>query len=133
MVQRYERIYQQPSYTDGHLRQFTSLLLQKHDPAVRSLLSDWDIAPATLRHGTHCPSCDHLPLLRSRGKWLCASCGEFSQSAHFHTLRDYVYLVGNRLTNKEAQRFLQITSKHLARSWLKGLLFPMGRSDANRT
>ncbi|MCK0470074.1 NERD domain-containing protein [Halalkalibacter sp. APA_J-10(15)] len=127
MIQRYERIYQQTSYTNKNLRQLTTLLLQRHEAAAYSLLSDWGIAPAALQRGTHCPSCDHLPLIRTRGKWLCASCGEFSQSAHFHTLRDYVCLIDGRLTNEEAQHFLQITSKHLVRSWLKRIAVSDGK------
>ncbi len=114
MIQRYEQFYQRSLYSDRQVLQLKELLLQSHTPAVH----DWGLTPMP---GVHCPTCDSLPLSRNRGKWLCPSCGSVSRNAHYHSLRDYFYLVNTSLTNEDAQHFLQFYNSYLIRIWLKSL------------
>jgi hypothetical protein len=69
----------------------------------------------------HCPNCLEIPMQRKNGKWYCAQCKAFSQTAHINSLFDYYLLLSQTVTNSKLQDFLQLPSRSSALHLLKSM------------
>jgi hypothetical protein len=60
-------------------------------------------------------------LKRNKKGWYCPTCKIYHKNAHIDSLRDYVYLFGNTITNRQLRDFLQISSESVAKRLLTSL------------
>lgn len=94
------------------MNQLATGLKKFHQPPQLKLLQKYNVNPAAIRPGVHCPKCNKLKMAREPRyrKWTCSHCAHQSNSAHIPTLQDYALLFGPTITNEQARYFLGIES-----------------------
>ncbi|PLS17749.1 nuclease [Bacillus sp. M6-12] len=101
--------------SDKDIKKLIRLLNRDHTPADRPILERFNMSVDELIKGVYCPKCNHLPLTRIFGNWICPNCAEKVRDAHVASLRDYSLLISSAITNRQASEFLQITSPAMTR------------------
>ncbi|WP_027963926.1 nuclease-related domain-containing protein [Halalkalibacillus halophilus] len=99
-------------YVSSHLlpsNEISKILLSSHSPKQYNL-SNYNLTKEDLQTGVICTKCDTLPMKRINRKWSCPKCNYQSRSAHENSLKSYKILINNKISNKEAQKFLHINS-----------------------
>ena len=109
------QLYSPEVFTPTTLEVLATELVQKHTPPQYNVLNLFQIPVTDIRTGVHCPSCFTLPMNREHGYWLCPHCYTRSKEAHLPSMQDYAFLYGTSITIQQAQHFLNIPSRHLAR------------------
>ncbi|MCT2134627.1 NERD domain-containing protein [Oceanobacillus kimchii] len=84
-----------------------------------NILKKYRIKEGDVLTGVACPECGKLGMLRYNGKWQCQSCKHISKHAHRQALMDYYYIFQRSLTNREAAKWLHVTSRHIVKYLLK--------------
>ncbi|MCM3489806.1 NERD domain-containing protein [Alkalihalophilus marmarensis] len=123
LVKRIEKLserYTTLIFDQKLLKKAIRLLKNSHMPSTFEPLEFYRIELDQLLGGVHCPKCNALPMRRLHGKWICPSCYYQSKLAHIDSLVDYVLLVSDMITNKQACEFLKV-AKDTARRMLKSL------------
>ncbi len=121
ILESFERSFQKEILTSSQVNKLSKHLIKDNTPLVPNYLEKFKIKQSDLLTGVHCSSCNMLPLSRSKKKWFCPSCNEYSVDAHINALIDYYFLKGDSITNKECRDFLQIESKDVASKLLASL------------
>lgn len=94
-------------------------LLDAHVPEEANAMNKYDVSIDALMKGVICPTCDIIPMKWDHGKWICRFCGCKSATAHRRTLADYGLLVGQFITNRQAQKILLMDSEYAVRRLFK--------------
>lgn len=99
----------------GEMEVLAADLLASHSPFQHDPICANPAYPITsMLKGVWCEACNSLGMKRKYGTWSCPSCGECSKLAHIRTLKDWVLLTGEPLTNKLCREILQIDDHRLA-------------------
>lgn len=72
-----------------------------------------------MRRGVWCAACNRIGMVRRYGSWFCPDCGASSKDAHLRTIRDWLLLTGEPMTNKLCREILGVGDRHLASRLLK--------------
>ncbi|GIN88136.1 nuclease [Heyndrickxia sporothermodurans] len=99
-------------------------LLKEHTPDTKNILEKFHIPESDILTGVRCTKCFHLPMKRIKGGWNCPACNQISINAHFSALKDYLLLISNSITNKEARHFLHLNSDSTTKRLLKSMNLP---------
>jgi hypothetical protein len=94
---------------------------QEYDPFPLTKLmniSSTDILP-----GVICPACNSRGMQWRHRKWACQKCNHRGSDYQGAALADWIYLINNRITNRDFRNFMllndrQVTKRFLARSGL---------------
>lgn len=90
---------------------------QEYDPFP--MISKWNISRADIQQGVQCLSCNYLGMRWHRKKWTCPSCGERGSDHHIAAVKDWFYLIDNKMTNCQFRQFALIEDRHAAKRLLK--------------
>lgn len=63
--------------------------------------------------GVWCAGCNRLGMERRYGSWVCPGCGVSSKDAHLRTIRDWLLLTGEPITNKKCREVLGVDDRRL--------------------
>ncbi|WP_188006750.1 NERD domain-containing protein [Sporosarcina sp. ANT_H38] len=94
---------------------------QEYDPFP--LTKSMRISPTDILPGVICPICSSKGMQWKNRKWACQKCKHIGTDYHVAALEDWIYLIGNRITNRDFRGFMllndrQVTARFLARSGL---------------
>ncbi|GAA5417282.1 hypothetical protein Pryu01_02345 [Paraliobacillus ryukyuensis] len=92
-------------------------LLSKHQERPLSFIPTM----SNVRKGALCKKCKFNIMRRTYGTWTCTECGLQNKTAHISALKDFAYLFGPRITNKQFRDFLLIDSKYTASRLLRSM------------
>ncbi|MED3708146.1 hypothetical protein P4502_02715 [Peribacillus frigoritolerans] len=92
-----------------------------HIDADFSILERYNLTEKDLIKGVICENCKGNKLFRRHGTWICPLCQLSSKKAHIPALRDYFYLLGSTITNRQLRDFLSISSSSSATRILQSL------------
>ncbi|GAE33283.1 hypothetical protein JCM9157_277 [Halalkalibacter akibai JCM 9157] len=120
-IKSLQDLYKDEVMTIKDMNKLARLLLKHHSPATPDPLKQYDICQNKLQVGVYCLTCGSLPLLRSKGAWICPVCKTASKDAHLYTLNDYYLLIGSVITNKRLRWFCNISSRSIAAKLLTSL------------
>ncbi|MCI1882322.1 MAG: NERD domain-containing protein [Sporolactobacillus sp.] len=103
-------------YLSAHKwQQVTRCLLAKHTPLMLNLFKAYDsLATTNVINGIQCSQCRHFSMKKVFRGWSCDTCGFFSKDAHIRAFRDYLFIYGNTITNKQCRKFLRLDSQAVA-------------------
>ncbi|UOQ86624.1 NERD domain-containing protein [Gracilibacillus salinarum] len=103
------------SYSISHLKKIAVFLTKHHRDRKVNTLEKFGIPPKQVIRGVFCPNCQQVKAKRIHGTWQCPKCGLKDKTMHIHALRDWAYIFGPTITNKQARYFLEINSIHVVR------------------
>ena len=75
----------------------------------------------SMLRGVWCAGCSRLGMVRRYGSWHCTGCGVSSKDAHVRTIKDWLLLTGEPVTNKLCREILGIEDRHLVKRLLNGM------------
>lgn len=108
------------SFSD--MQMLAAEIVAAHSPFVHDPLCANSAFPIeVMRRGVWCANCSRIGMKRKYGSWICPSCGISSKDAHVRTLKDWIILTGEPLTNKICREILQIEDRRLATRLLNGM------------
>jgi len=102
------------SISDKDLTALIKALKKQNKPLNVSILKKFSIEKEEMIKGVICNQCSYRPLERINANWYCPLCKSKSKIAHIYALKDYYYLFGKIINNKQARDFLEIQSSALA-------------------
>ncbi|MBH0230846.1 nuclease-related domain-containing protein [Halobacillus yeomjeoni] len=103
-----ERLHEERTHQDIH--ELSQALLDHHQSFSYDYAAHFQIGERDVMTGVHCQDCGTLGMTRLYGGWYCGKCKNKSKNAHIHSLRDYALLLGKKITNAQARRYLQLSS-----------------------
>ncbi|WP_057912055.1 NERD domain-containing protein [Peribacillus muralis] len=106
---------------DKTLKKAVRVINKQHIEADFSILERYKLTGSDLIKGMVCDNCNSHQLFRRQGTWICNQCGLASKDAHIQALRDYFYLIGPTITNRQLRDFLNIPSASTATRVLQSL------------
>lgn len=125
MVERVTQIYNSSgsvSFTSADLLVVEKLILENRSAYVYPPLCEhYRIPPSEIRPGVECPSCGVLGMRRVHTTWKCMACRKTDRYAHISAIRDYFWIIDEKITNKEFRRFCMIDSKYAASRMLNSM------------
>jgi len=102
--------YQKSLLSIRELKTLSKLLL-KHDTPLRyDPVSHYNLKKHHFIEGISCEKCDHFPINRQRGYWICPACKERNLFGHERVILDYFLIHQNEITTKICQHLLQTAS-----------------------
>lgn len=108
-IQELEEKYNTKFISRDQLNRAAYLLKDKHVPPLRNMLKYYNISADDLIKGVFCPECGTSPMERKKHQWFCSKCGYYSREAHDAALNDYLLIVSDKITNREARIFLMVS------------------------
>ncbi|MED3984662.1 nuclease-related domain-containing protein [Peribacillus simplex] len=109
------------SFSEKDLKKAIRLMNKHHIDADFSILERYNLTEEDLIKGVICENCKGNQLFRRHGTWICNQCQQPSKTAHIQALRDYFYLLGSTITNRQLRDFLNISSASSATRILQSL------------
>lgn len=109
------------SFSEKDLKKAIRVMNKHHIDADFSILERYNLIEEDLIKGVICENCEGNQLFRSHGTWICHQCQLTSKKAHISALRDYFYLLGSTITNRQLRDFLNISSSSSATRILQSL------------
>jgi Nuclease-related domain len=120
----YQKNFQKEVYSKKDIKKLSRLMLKQHNHTDQDLFKKFSISADDLVKGVACPKCHQIPMIRSRRKWFCPSCGQYCNKAHIEALKEYALLISPTLPIHECCDFLQIRSRHTVKHLLDSLKLP---------
>ena len=120
-INQMEHSITEPSFSEKHLKKAVRVMNKHHIDADFSTLERYNLTEKDLIQGVICENCKGNQLFRRHGTWLCNQCQQSSKTAHIHALRDYFYLIGSTITNRQLRDCLSISSSSSATRILQSL------------
>lgn len=74
-----------------------------------------------MQRGVWCAGCGRIGMVRRYGVWFCPGCGVSSKDAHLRTIRDWLLLTGEPMTNKLCREILGVGDRRLVTRLLQGM------------
>ncbi|WP_058306671.1 nuclease-related domain-containing protein [Gracilibacillus massiliensis] len=99
--------------------EISSFLTNQHREAYYPILDKYAIPWEDIIKGVRCPNCHQYAMTRIRMRWQCPHCGERNATAHLEALYEQALLTDNKITNKIAREFLQISSAEVIKKILQ--------------
>lgn len=100
-------------------RIYRALVARSYKRPLRPLCQRYKISYHDLRKGVLCRKCGNVVLKERGSTWTCQPCQLRQKDAAIDALKDWFYLVDNRLTNREAREFLGIGNVRIMSYLLK--------------
>ncbi|MYL72562.1 hypothetical protein GLW00_17165 [Halobacillus litoralis] len=113
-IERKKEFYKEEVLTGADMMRIGRALAEAHREHVPDYMKRFNLSYSDLQKGVRCPECGKYSMRRAKRKWICAVCAYSSYSSHEQALREYAALVSKVISNKEAQEFLKISSRHVA-------------------
>ncbi len=120
-ISQLEKIHLEPVLSDKELKRVSRKLIKAHTPNDSCVMEKYQLTEKDIRKGVHCPNCAFLPMQRIYGSWFCPSCQIKSKTAHISALRDYSFLFGQSITNREAREFLKLANHSITNRLLTSM------------
>ncbi|AOH57036.1 hypothetical protein ABE28_022040 [Peribacillus muralis] len=120
-IKQIEHMMKESILDDKVLKKAVRIINKQHIDADFSILERYSLTEEDLIKGVICGNCNSHQLLRRHGTWLCNQCGLSSKEAHIHALRDYFYLIGATITNRQLRDFINLSSASAATRILQSL------------
>ncbi|GAB3789348.1 nuclease-related domain-containing protein [Virgibacillus kimchii] len=118
-IQALEEKHTKRNVSMEQLHNMANRLKAAHVPPRVNLLEKYHIHPDNLIKGVFCPKCGFLPMMRNRQQWFCSQCEHYDDAAHISALNDYMLILGDKITNREARAFLRIQSRDVMKRLMK--------------
>ncbi len=112
-IERKKEFYQEKVLARNDLMRVGRALAEAHQELVPDYMKRFNLNYSDLQKGVRCPECGKYFMKRAKKKWKCSMCSYSSYRAHEQALREYAALVSKVISNKEAQEFLKISSRHV--------------------
>ena len=122
-----ERIMKLPLSSDetflSHdlIKKLIKFLKKKHTPLETDILAKYQISTEDIIPGVKCVICNNYSLKKSHVLWYCPICQHKTMEAVLPALKDYYFLFGERITNRQLRHFLQLDSMYKSSRILKNL------------
>ncbi|SER62381.1 Nuclease-related domain-containing protein [Gracilibacillus ureilyticus] len=114
------KMFRDPILSIDQLRGLGKKLLSLHQDRKYDFITDF----RSIRNGVFCPNCKPVLMKWYYGKWICRKCQFRDHQAHISALKDFYYLFGNMINNKQAKWFLQLDSVYTTSRMLNQLELP---------
>ncbi len=121
IIENLQTIHQTKLIDTKDIKKVSRLIIKQYEPPIHNLLKKFQIKGDEIIKGLHCPKCFHLPLEKKTRGWRCSDCYAVYQDVPIENLIDYLFLMGNWITNRQFRDFLQINSDSIATKVLKSL------------
>ncbi|WP_422124253.1 nuclease-related domain-containing protein [Planococcus sp. X10-3] len=72
-----------------------------------------------MKRGVWCAGCNSIGMVRRYGNWFCPGCAITDKGAHLRTIRDWLLLTGEPMTNKLCREILGVDDRRLVTRLLK--------------
>jgi ribosomal protein L37AE/L43A len=108
-------------FGEKDLKKAVRVMNKHHIDADFSILERYNLTEEDLIKGVICEKCKGNQLFRRHGTWICHQCQQSSKTAHIQAVRDYFYLLGSTITNRQLRSFLNISSSSSATRILQSL------------
>ncbi|PKG22088.1 hypothetical protein [Niallia nealsonii] len=102
------------SLSDDGLTALIKAWKKQNKPLAVSILKRFSIEKEEITKGVTCSHGNYTPLERINASWYCPLCKSKNKNEHIHALKDYYYLFGKTINNKQVREFLHIQSSSLA-------------------
>ncbi|QKS69900.1 NERD domain-containing protein [Paenalkalicoccus suaedae] len=101
--------------------------LRKSSEAYRPKYEQFSHIDRELIDGVRCPICVNKRMNYKPRKivWHCESCGLVDKHAHKQAIADYVFLIGDKASNRDMREFLRIESRKTMYRMFKELDIPV--------
>ncbi|YCI76831.1 NERD domain-containing protein [Bacillus sp. R1-10] len=119
-INQMEHSLTESSFSEKYLKKAVRVMNKHHIDAEFSILERYNLTEKDLIQGVICENCKGNKLFRRHGTWLCNQC-QSNKTAHIHALRDYFYLIGSTIRNRQLRDFLSISSSSSATRILQSL------------
>ncbi|WP_217586443.1 nuclease-related domain-containing protein [Lentibacillus saliphilus] len=108
----------QKSYKEEHvsmseLRKLGKFLANAHQPDQTRIIDKLQIRRSQIKDGVWCPECSNEIMNQVKSHWRCPSCNMRNKTVLLNALNEYSLLFGPEITNKEARKFLGVTSENI--------------------
>ena len=123
-VERIDWAIHEKSASQKELRKLIRTFKKQHVEPDPSIFERFKITERDLLKGVICEICNHRPLSREHGKWICLKCNHKYTDAHIQALKDYELLIGSTINNTELRGFLEVPSPYVAKRLLQSLNLP---------
>ncbi|MCG7343957.1 NERD domain-containing protein [Sporosarcina sp. ACRSL] len=108
----------EPVLTRSDIHNLANTMLAHHKDYNPFPLADlYDIDPADIKTGIHCPSCNELGMQWGREKWNCF-CGHTGKTEHLEAVQDWFMLIKPKMTNRDFRYFTKLNNRNVARNLL---------------
>ncbi|MDQ0257392.1 DNA-directed RNA polymerase subunit RPC12/RpoP [Evansella vedderi] len=111
--------HMETKFSNKELRKLANSLLKNHVTELPNVLEYYQIPDEDIIKGISCPKCSFKPMVKIKGYWKCTNCSTLSKNAYLKGIKDYVYLYGQEITNKQLRDFFQISSRYVAKDILQ--------------
>lgn len=118
--------------TQPELKKIIRKLKKHHAVNDSSILGKYQISTDEVLNGVYCENCGHLPMMREHGTWFCPRCRSRNKQAHLPSLKDYAWLFGSEITNKQLRSFLNIQDRTVATRIIQAMHLPYTGTYRNR-
>ena len=105
-------------FKQSELVQIATQLKDAHEPSTVNIIEKFQINRCAIQSGVWCTSCKHEYMIRKNRNWYCLSCNHTDPNASLRTLQEYKILFGKEITSNQAERFLTLDSRKIAKSIL---------------
>ncbi len=110
--------------SNKNIKKLIRTFKRQHQEANPSILERFNIMEKDLLKGVICEACNHLPLVRKHGTWVCLKCENKNRNGHIQAIKDYELLISPTITNTKLRKFLAIESPYVAKGLLQSLNLP---------
>ncbi|AQQ53951.1 nuclease-related domain-containing protein [Planococcus lenghuensis] len=105
----------------AEMQKIADELIRFHRPFVHPPFHlDKRFPISRMKTGVWCNACGRLGMKRLHGCWICG-CGAKEKAAHERTVRDWLLITGEPITNRDAREMLGLTSVHAAGRLLRSM------------
>lgn len=112
----------------------TKELINNHKEFIpKPICTTYSIQRNEIMTGVACPFCGFLGMRKYMKGWRCTACHRTSPNAHEQTIRDWFFLFGGKMTNKDCREFLQIERQQTAYRILQSMNLSTEGANRNRT
>lgn len=120
-ISQIENSITKSSFSEKDLKKTIRQLKKQHIEADFFILQRYNLTKDELLKGVICENCHHIPLLKRHGTWFCSQCQHTCKNAHIQALKDYFFLIGPTITNRQLRDFLMMTSSASATRILQSM------------
>src|SRR3954447_26352768 len=73
-IMQFAKQYHEALISEKERKKIGQSIIKQHTEANFPILEKLQMSRNDLLKGVHCPNCEHLPMERAYGKWICPSC-----------------------------------------------------------
>lgn len=116
-----ENTIKEQAFSEKEFKKAVRAIKRLHIPEDYPILEKYQIKKAEILKGAVCLHCNHRPLLRTHGTWICEKCLSKTQDAHIQPLKDYSLLINSTITNHELRDYLDLQSSAVAKRIMQSM------------